>query len=189
MTQHQRLLDPQPGEQAAARPFEQPLQARAALTDVSLPAQDRDTWLDLLLPDKLPAETPLDAAESERVRAILSGLLEALNLDHAASLKKLDALIGDLAKPDSQPAEINTSGLPLTPFQASDYDRYFRVNRLETSEPAMAMARSLIQTVHAVTHLFDKGGDLPAIHIRRQLDGFISHTHLLARTFGLEPLQ
>lgn len=189
MTQHQRLLDPAPGDAPAARPIDQPLREAVALSDSKLPHQETNAWLDLLLPDKLPAETILTETERSRMHALLRTLLEALELDHAASVKKLEDLLVELGKPDGLPAAVDTTGLPLTAFQASDYDRYFRVNRLTTAEPAVAMARSLIQTVHAVTELFDRGKDLPAIHIRRQIEGFVSHTHLLARTFGVEPLR
>lgn len=189
MTQHQRLLDPTPDDAPAARPIEQHLHEAVALSDGKPLSKETNAWLDLLLPDQLPAETALTTAERSRMHALLGTLLEALELDHAASVKKLDELLVELGKPESRPAEVDTTGLPLTPFQASDYDRYFRVNRLTTGEPAVAMARSLIQTVHAVTALFDRGKDLPTIHIRRQIEGFVSHTHLLARTFGVEPLR
>lgn len=189
MTQHQRLLDPTPGDAPAASPIDQPLHEAVALRDGKLSAQETSAWLDLLLPDQLPAETALSTAERSRMHAVLGTLLEALELDHAASVRKLEALLLELGKPESLPAEVDTTGLPLTPFQASDFDRYFRVNRLTTGEPAVAMTRSLIQTVYAVTALFDRSKDLPAIHIRRQIEGFVSQTHLLARTFGVEPLR
>lgn len=189
MTQHQRLLDPTPGDAPAASPIDQPLREAVALSDGKPSSQETNAWLDLLLPDQLPAETSLTTAERNRMHSVLRTLLEALELDHAASVRKLEDLLVELGKPDGLPAAVDTTGLPLTAFQASDYDRYFRVNRLTTAEPAVAMARSLIQTVHAVTGLFDRGKDLPTIHIRRQIEGFVSHTHLLARTFGVEPLR
>ena len=145
-------------------------------------------WLDLPLPDKLVAEATLGEADSRRLRAVLRGLLEALELDHPSCLKQLDALLRDIPPPLGPPAEIDTAGLQLTSFQAKDYDRYFRVNRLSSDTPAIAMVRSLVQTARAVTHLFERSHHLAPLQVRRQIDGFVCHTHLLARTFGLEPL-
>lgn len=189
MTHQQRLLDPTSGEPPAVQQIERPIQDARVVTEASKQAPQEDVWLDLLLPDALPAEVVLDEVESRRLHALLSDLLHALELDLPFSIKKLEALLSDLAKLDGVPVEIKTTGLPLTPFQASDYDRYFRVNRLSTANPATAMVRSLLQTVHAVSQLFHRSKDLPEIHVQRQVAGFASQIHLLARAFGLERLR
>lgn len=153
------------------------------------PDDDDGQRLDLLLPGDMPVDIAPDPAESAMLRDVLSGLLDALEMDHAARLVKVEGLLSDLVPPDTLPVEISTAGLPLTPFQASDYDRYFRVDRFATTQPARAMLRSLLQTVHAVTRLFCRSGALPDIHVKRQIDGFVIHTHLLARVFGLGSLR
>lgn|GEM_PF-2599773 len=145
--------------------------------------------LDLLLPDDLPAEITLDRACGNRMHALLTKLLDALELDHAARLTKIEELLNDAVLQDVSPVEITTDGLPLTPFQATDYDRYFRVNRLQTPHLALAMVRSLLQTIHAVTRLFCRCRDLSGSHVQQQIDGFVTHTHLLTRTFGLKNLR
>lgn len=192
MSQHQRALSPGVANEES-RPVEPPIRDQITLTEVKAPgrmeAPAEDGWLDLPLPDRLPAETPLSEMEKRRMHGVLSGLLEALALDHPANIGRLDALLADLGEAANERPEIDTTGLPLTPFQATDYDRYFRVNRQSTGEPAVAMVRSLVQTVRAVTQLFARSKELPAVHVRHQAEGFESHAHLLARTFGLEPLR
>lgn len=192
MSQHQRALSPE-GSNEENRFDDTPVHNKVTLTEVKASGQmeepTEETWLDLPLPGKLPAETPLSEIEKRRMHGVLSGLLDALALDHPANVGQLGALLTDLGKATTERLEIDTTGLPITPFQATDYDRYFRVNRQSVDEPAVAMVRSLVQTVHAVTQLFARSKELPAVHVRRQVEGFESHAHLLARTFGLEPLR
>ncbi len=192
MSQHQRALTAEIASEET-RSVEQSAAGKITLTDVKTsermeePAEDG--WLDLPLPDMLHAETPLSDVEKRRMHGVLSGLLEALALNHPANIGRLDALLVDLGKAAGERPEIDTTGLPITSFQAADYDRYFRVNRQSADEPAVAMVRSLVQTVRAIMQLFARSNDLPAIHVDRQVEGFESHTHLLARSFGLEPLR
>ncbi|MBF2714661.1 hypothetical protein [Agrobacterium vitis] len=192
MSQYQRALDPDVTSEEN-RSVESPVRGQITLKEVKasapMEAPADDGWLDLPLPDWLPAETPLSEVEKRRMHGVLSGLLEAIKLDHPQITAQLDALLTELGKAAGERPEIETAGLPLTPFQATDYDRYFRVNRQSAEEPAVAMVRSLIQTVRAVTQLFARSPDLPVVHVRHQMEGFESHAHLLARTFGLEPLR
>lgn len=148
-----------------------------------------DAWLDLLLPDALPAEVTLVATEKSSLHDLLSDLLMALKLDHQERLPVVAELLTRSLPRKISPAEIDISGIPLTTFQAIDYDRYFRVNRLASDEPALTMVRSLLQTVLAVTRLFCKAENLSETRVRQQIEGFCAQTHLLARTFGLETLR
>lgn len=192
MNQQQRALSPEDANEESCA-VEPPFRKEVTLTTVKAPAQveatAEDGWLDLPIPDRLPAETSLGEPERHHMHGVLSGLLDALALDHPTNIERLDALLADLGKAEGDKPEIDTTGLPITTFQATDYDRYFRVNRQSVDEPAVAMVRSLVQTVRAVMHLFARSQQLPAVHIRRQVEGFESHAHLLARTFGLEPLR
>lgn len=192
MSQQQRALSPEVANEES-RVLEPPFRKEVTLSTVKSPTQmeapAEDGWLDLPIPDGLPAETPLGEPEKRHMHGVLSGLLDALALDHPANIERLDALLADLGKAEGDKPDIDTTGLPITTFQATDYDRYFRVNRQSVAEPAIAMVRSLLQTVRAVMHLFARSQQLPALHVRRQVEGFESHAHLLARTFGLEALR
>lgn len=192
MSQHQRALPPEIAREDT-RSVEQAAPSKTTLTEVKAHERMEEPveygWLDLPLPDVLPAEMLLDEVDKRRMHGALSGLLEALALDHPANIERLDALLADLGEAGGERPEIDTTGLPITPFQATDYDRYFRVNRQSADEPAVAMVRSLVQTVRAILQLFARSRDLPEIHMSHQMKGFESHTHLLARTFGLEPLR
>lgn len=192
MSQHQRALSPNISSEAN-QPAETPVRNPITLAEVKpagpVEALAEDGWLDLPLPDGLPAEISLSDSEKHRMHGILAGLLDALRLDHPANVERLDLLLADLGKASGEKPEVETTGLPLTPFQATDYDRYFRVNRQPAQEPAAAMVRSLVQTARAVTQLFARGKNLPVVAMRHQLEGFECHAHLLARTFSLEPLR
>ncbi|MVA25106.1 hypothetical protein V6582_01530 (plasmid) [Agrobacterium vitis] len=192
MSQYKRALDPDIVSEES-RPVESPVRGQITLKEVKASGQMEapadDGWLDLPLPDWLPAETPLSEIEKRRMHGVLSGLLEAIELDHLEITERLDALLAELGKAAGERPKIETAGLPLTAFQVTDYDRYFRVNRQSEEEPAVAMVRSLVQTVRAVTQLFARSPELSVVHVRHQMEGFESHAHLLARTFGLEPLR
>ncbi len=191
MAHQQRLL-----EQAAVgetelesvRQAEQAIKNHEAANTV-MAAPEKEFWLDLLLPEALPAEISLDPSEKTRLHDLLSSLLAALALDHRERLPIIEELLLRAVPTKITPAEVAISGIPLTAFQAIDYDRYFRVNRFASDEPALSMVRGLLQTVLAVTHLFCKAEDLSETRVRQQIDGFSTQTRLLARTFGLEALK
>lgn len=192
MAQQQRLLDLASQSEASAEPVRQAehqirnLELTSGITEA---APDEGAWLDLLLPDALPAEIALDPTDRRTMYELLSGLLEALDLSHAERLPVVEALLQRASPTRITPAEIAISGIPLTTLQAIDYDRYFRVNRHASEEPALSMVRSLLQTVLAVTRLFSRAGDLSEVRVRQQIEGFATQTRLLGRTFGLEALR
>ena len=142
--------------------------------------------LDLLLPGEMLREVTLGTAERDKLGGLLERLLRALELDTRAGLAKVEEMLGELPPPSAAPVKVSTQGLPLTPFQASDYDRYFRVNRVAADRPGEAMVRSLLQTVRVVTRLFGEHEHLSDTARREQIAGFATHARLLARTFGLE---
>lgn len=152
-------------------------------------AGDAHARLDLMLPDDLPAEVSLDRAEAVRIRTLLCALLETLELDHGERVGRIDALLARLEEEGRAAPRITADGLPLTPFQISDYDRYFRVTRVAADRPARALVRSLLQTTRAISDLFARGEQLSDKCVREQMDGIRVHADLLARTFNLERLR
>lgn len=150
---------------------------------------EEDYFLDLMLPGDLPADLVLDTDHREILHTVLSDLLQALQLDRPASLRRLEELLRNLEDAGTTPALIEETSIPVKPAQVSDFDRYFRVNRITAAEPALALVRSLLQTARAVMSLFCRSRDLSEARITQQIQGFISHTHLLARTFNLGDLR
>ncbi|OLP52984.1 hypothetical protein BJF92_18265 [Rhizobium rhizosphaerae] len=196
MTRHQRALEPHAPVTAAERRELGQLGASAQNTDrTESTAAAEEAWLDLLLPNALPAEAVLEAEQREGLHTVLCGLVKALALNPrdglpllSELLQRLDAL-GSQDESGPEPVAVDTTGLPLTAFQASDYDRYFRVNRVAPALPATMMVRSLVQAIHAVTDLFARSADLPERQVRGQIEGFVAQAHLLARALGLERLR
>jgi hypothetical protein len=146
--------------------------------------------LSLLLPDTLPIEQSVSEAERIVLRGALADLLHALRLtDRAASLAQLDSLLLRLAdEPGGDPARIGETGIPADAAHIDDFDSYFRVVRIASPQPALALVRGLAQTALAVMALFARAPHLPEARVQQQIDGFVTYTHVLARTFGLGEL-
>ena len=146
--------------------------------------------LGLLLPDTLPIEQSVSEAERVVLRGLLVDLLYALHLpDRAASLARLDALLLRVAdQPRGEPARIGETGIPADTALVDDFDSYFRVDRITSPQPALALVRGLVQTAHSVTSLFARATHLPEARVEQQIAGFVTYTHVLARTFDLGEL-
>ncbi len=158
---------------------------------LSLADSDGDeVRLGLLLPGTLPIEQGVTEAERLVLHGLLVDLLHALHLpDRAASLARLDALLLRLAdEPRGEPARIGETGIPADTALVDDFDSYFRVDRIASPQPALALVRSLVQTARAVVSLFVRATHLPEARVEQQIAGFITYTHVLARTFGLGEL-
>lgn len=146
--------------------------------------------LGLLLPDMLPIEQGVSEAERVVLRGLLVDLLHALRLpDRAASLARLDALLLRLAdEPGGEPAGIGETGIPADAALVADFDSYFRVSRITSPRPALALVHGLVQTARAVMSLFARARHLPEARVEQQIAGFVTYAHLLARTYDLGEL-
>lgn len=143
-------------------------------------------FLDLLLPQDLAHEMPLEGSEQLQTRAVLSGILHALSLTNPAeTLERLQAILTSLEHDAPATAYPGATQIPAKSEQVRDFDRYFKVNRVSSSKPALPMLRSHLQTCTAVLSLCQRSEAFPEEHVARQLAGFIDYTHLLARVFGV----
>jgi hypothetical protein len=148
-----------------------------------------DARLDLLLPDDLLTEHTLSAPERALLRGVLMNLLHALQLpDRTAGPRRIEELLGSLKNAGGRPARVGETGIPANLAQIDDFDAYFRVHRITSQQPALALVRSLLQTARAVMSLFGRADHLPEARVQQQIAGFIAYTHLLARTFDLGEL-
>jgi hypothetical protein len=165
----------------------------ARIEPASLPdfaAAEDDARLSLLLPGALPIERSLGADERAVLRGALVSLLRALeHPDRAASLPQLEALLARLPEtPGGDPARISETGIPAEASHVDDFDSYFRVERIASPQPALALVRGLAQTACAVMSLFARAPHLPEARVQQQIAGFVTYTHVLARTFDLGEL-
>lgn len=165
----------------------------AARNEPALPpgidATKDEAYLGLLLPDMLPIEQSVGEAERAVLRRALVSLLCALELsDRAASLQQLDALLARLPDEPSAPVRIGETGMAADAAAVEDFDVYFRVERITSPQPALALVRGLAQTARAVMSLFSRAPHLPEARVQQQIAGFVTYTHILARTFDLGEL-
>ena len=161
----------------------------SALPEHIAAALAQESGLDLLLPQDLPTEHALGAAERFELAGVLGGFLEALALpDRAAALTRIESLLAALGEPCASPAEVGDTGVPASTAQVEDFDSYFRVRRIASGRPAHALARSLLQTARANMSLFCRAPDLPQTRVAQQIAGFAGYARLLARTFDLGEL-
>jgi hypothetical protein len=116
-------------------------------------------------------------------------LLHALQLpDRTAGPRRIEELLGSLKNAGGRPARVGETGIPANLAQIDDFDAYFRVHRITSQQPALALVRSLLQTARAVMSLFGRADHLPEARVQQQIAGFIAYTQLLARTFDLGEL-
>lgn len=155
-------------------------------TSRSMPQDDVDGGvLELILPDALPVELDLPDAEKVALYAMLSDLVAALRTNRHDGAEQLERLLQRIGSPDSSPAPVELTGIPADADQVVDFDRFFRVNRITGTRPAISLVQGLARTAHAVVKLFNRLDDLSEDRAKQQIDGFVAYAHLLARTFGL----
>ena len=150
------------------------------------PAPAGPATLDLIRPAELPAEIALSPAEAARMQELLTRLLAALAAPEgrAAALRALLAAL----PAEGRPATIGPTGIPAPEAEVAVFDRYFHVRRVEGGPVAFVLLRGLVQTAAAVLSLAERGPDLPAEPMARQVAGFAASARLLGRVCGLERL-
>ncbi|SFH83843.1 hypothetical protein [Albimonas pacifica] len=145
--------------------------------------------LELPSPLDLPAEIALPPDAAARMRARLGEALAALaDPDPAARLDRLTALRAELGEGGAPTAPARRTAIPAGPEDVEDFDRYFRVRRIESEAPAEEMLRGLVHVAAAVSSLALRGPDLPPEALAAQVAGFAAHARALGRVCGLETL-
>lgn len=170
-----------PGEAGEIEPSDLPDFVSAALAE--------DAGLDLLLPHDLPTDVTLDPAERAALRGMLMEFLEAVHLpDRTVGVTRIEALLAGLKAPRTHPVTVEETGTPAPAFAVTDFDGYFRVNRIASDEPALSLVRGLLQTARANLSLFSRSDHFPPERVAQQIAGFTAYAHLLARSFDLGEL-
>ncbi|WGF87878.1 hypothetical protein [Marinivivus vitaminiproducens] len=152
--------------------------------------REAEPRLELLLPDMLPSHLVPTPAERDRLEGVLTGLVKALqHPDRAVGLRRIEELLARVTVVDVRPARMADTGIPAKLEQVDDFDTYFRVDRIDSAQPASSLVRGLLQTSHAVMSLFCRSDQLPSERAEQQIAGFVSYANLLGKTFGLGRLQ
>lgn len=150
------------------------------------PVAEPAAMLGLILPNDLPAELDLDAAETQWLRDRLAEFLAAL-ADPRDRVLRLRALLDASADDGAGPAGFDATTIPAAKAEVEDFDRYFQVRRIRSDRPARALLHGLLQTAHGVLALAGRA-DLPPELIERQVRGFSTHARVLGRICSAGPL-
>lgn len=146
-----------------------------------------DIELDLLVPWDIPIDCQLDTEAKEKLSEVLTIFLFALQeTSITVMLSKIAIALESLDKIETTPAIFDKTKTPLKAWEVQDYDRYFKINRIQTNEPEVALVEGLLINTQTFILLCQQCGDrLDTEQIELQKQGFISYARLLARNFNL----
>lgn len=143
--------------------------------------------LDLLIPGDIPINRQLDTEVKEKLSKVLTIFLLAIEeTSTVVSLSKIAQALESLDKIETRSAAIDKTETPLKNWEVKDYDRYFKINRIQTNNPELALVRGLLINTQTFLLLCQNYRDrLDPQQIELQKQGFIAYAQLLARNFQL----
>ena len=143
--------------------------------------------LDLLIPGNIPINRQLDTEVKEKLSKVITTFLVAIeDTSTAVTLSKIARALESLDKIETRSAAIDKTKTPLKGWEVEDYDRYFKINRIQTDRPELALVRGLLINTQTFLLLCQQCGDrLDSQQIEAQKQGFIAYARLLARNFNL----
>ncbi|NES95641.1 MAG: hypothetical protein F6K32_10490 [Desertifilum sp. SIO1I2] len=148
----------------------------------------------LLAPWDLPIEQPLNETDRVKLGQTLQQFLQILdqNCDsrsdpcgNRVALAALDRELASLDVGTLQPAPIPSTQTPLKPWEVADFDNYFSVSHVQSSESPSCMVWSLLMTYQIFLKLQCDGEPFDLTQTERLKAGMKSHAFLLARIFNL----
>ena len=144
--------------------------------------------LDLLIPSDIPLDSQLDTKTEEKLQEVLNFLLQSLEAtDVEISLSKVDFALKLIGKLEVSDVEITSTATSLKDWEVEDYDRYFKINRIQTPDPEIALVRGVLMVTKNFFLLYQEYGDrIDTAQVQIQIQGLIQYTYLLARIFKLE---
>ena len=102
--------------------------------------------LDLLVPEQLPTQKELDEANREKVFLSISIALKSLDLTcQKQAISQVNQALIILGENDILPAILQTQASKKQ-SKTLDYDNYFNVNHVKSSEPEICLVRSVLVT-------------------------------------------
>ncbi|MEO1800670.1 MAG: hypothetical protein AAFR62_09635 [Cyanobacteria bacterium J06629_2] len=147
-----------------------------------------DSELDLLIPGDMPIAHSLNPQTAEKLSRALGIFLQALRETSASdALREIDRAIKCLGEIEITPADIANTKTFLKSKEVRDYDRYFKINRIQTPEPEIALVKGLLTNTQTFISLCQQCGDrLDSEQVAIQQQGFVTYAKLLARNFNLD---
>ncbi|MEM8674911.1 MAG: hypothetical protein AAGF83_13705 [Cyanobacteria bacterium P01_G01_bin.67] len=147
-----------------------------------------DRELDLLIPWDIPIESELDKETQEQLSEVLMLFLQALSDSSVEeALLEITPLLEYLEAINTTSVKIENTKTPLKNWEVKDYDRFFKINRIQTNYPEIALVKGLLLNTHTFLLLCQQCGDrLDSPQIELQKQGFVTYARLLARNFNLQ---
>ncbi|MEL6437830.1 MAG: hypothetical protein AAFQ80_01045 [Cyanobacteria bacterium J06621_8] len=147
-----------------------------------------DIKLELLSPEDIPLESQLGGEVKEQLTGILISFLKALKKSSAdQALSEITNLLEYLDTIKTTSVKINRTQASLKNCEIEDYDRFFKINRVQTSQPGIALVKGLLLNTQTFISLCQQcGARLDSQQVELQKQGLIAYARLLARNFNLD---
>lgn len=143
-------------------------------------------FLELLIPWELPLDQHLSPVDKVRISRALRQLLQALaHPSPQQALLTIDQALTELGAVETQTVTIGSTKTALKAWEVEDYDRYFQTRHVYTQQSATCLVKGLLVTCQRFLEICSQTPWLEPQHVQQQKQGFMSHVHLLRRTFDL----
>lgn len=143
----------------------------------------------LLAPWDLPIEQPLSETDRVKLCQTLQQFLQILDQNcNGEALAALDRELASLNIGTLQPAPIPSTQTPLKPWEVADFDNYFSVSHVQSSESPSCVVWSLLMTYQIFLKLQCYGEPFDSLQTEQLKAGMKSQAFLLARVFNI-PLE
>ncbi|WP_414526552.1 hypothetical protein [Nodularia chucula] len=143
--------------------------------------------LELLTPSELPIKSNLTQNNKTQIEKVLKELLTALTKPNIQqNISMIENMIMELEIYDVFTPEITSTNTTLKYWEIEDFDTYFQVSHIQTSEPEICLVKSLLSTIKTFFCLNQNNLNLDMTQIDLQREGFLTYIYLLGRVFQLE---
>lgn len=142
--------------------------------------------LQLLNPWELPQSLDLEPSEQALVASALQKALEALNqTDDRRALATIETALKSLGSINGLTLPIENSKTSLQAWEIEDYDRFFKIQHVETDTPELCIIQGFLLVIQSFLSLSLENEHLSEQDLIQQRQGFIIYANLLARVFNL----
>jgi hypothetical protein len=140
----------------------------------------------LLVPWNLPILYQLHEGDKNKFQLALKQILRASEqTSHLEALATISQALVTFSMTDLSPAQLSSTNTYLKSWEVEDYDNYFGVTHVNTSEPAACLIKSVLVAYQTFLLLNCQSSQFNPCQIKLQKRGFAGYARLLARVFNL----